>query len=209
MKKFLLSLFAGSLLAAVVAIAAPRDFGPAGTNGLSAEEQQKLAAGEVVFTKSVSGADTKSALIQAALVFNQPPEKVWQLLSATEDQIKYLSDIEELQIIKKAPTEDCIEFSLNVAFIDIVYRVIHKFDKSNMYFHWGLDPTFDNSLNDLQGFWRFYPYGEGKTLARYGSTLSVSAVVPSFVEDYMTRKNLPKALDDVKKYVDSGGTWHK
>ena len=41
------------------------------------------------------------------------------------------------------------------------------------------------------------------------SVTRTSAAVPSFVEDYLTRKNLPKALGAVKKYVDSGGTWRR
>jgi ribosome-associated toxin RatA of RatAB toxin-antitoxin module len=209
MKKILFAILSLTLFTVAATFAAPRDFGAEGTNGLTEDQKKKLATGEIVFTKSISGDETKSALIQAALVFNQSPEKVWALLSRTEDQAKYLNEVEELQVIKKSATEDCIEFTLDVAFIELVYRVIHKFDRANLYFHWALDPTFDNSLNQLNGFWRFFPYGEGKTLARYGSNLSVSAVVPSFVENYMTRTNLPKALADVKKYVDSGGTWRK
>ncbi len=185
------------------------DFGPDGLKGLDDAQKATLAAGESVLTKTISRSGDQRALIEVAVVYNQPVEEVWRLLSNTENQLKYIDELKDLKVINKKPTEDNIEFIVKFFFMDITYRVIHKFDHANYYMHWGIDPNFDNSIRDLRGFYRFYPYGEGKTLSRYGTRVTVINLIPRFVEDYLIKKNLPKALAGVKKYVDSGGTYHK
>jgi len=71
-----------------------------------------------------------------------------------------------------------------------------------------LDPDYNNDLNGLEGFWRLYPYGEGKTLARYGSNISVK-YVPGWIESVFKKRGVKKALLSVKKYIDSGGKYRK
>ncbi|MEN6474031.1 MAG: hypothetical protein ABFD81_08460 [Syntrophaceae bacterium] len=189
-------------------LAAVPDFGPDGLKGLETSQQQKLAQGEIVFTFTNSATQAHSGLIEAAVVFNQTPEQTWNLLYHTEDQAKYLKELEEAKIIAKNPLKDTIEFRVKAAFLTFVYRVNHNFDHAGMNFWWALDPTFKNDLTDLRGYWRFYPYGQGKTLARYGSTVSLKNV-PSFIEDMFKKSGVARSLASVKKYVDSGGAYHK
>ncbi len=207
MKKAILAMI--SLAVIGISFDTMPDFGHDGLKGLDNAQKVILSSGESVLTKTISRSGVKRALIEVAVVFNQPIDEVWKLLSNTENQIKYIEELKDLKIIKKAPVEDNIEFMLEFFYIDITYRVIHKFDHANYYYHWGLDPNFDNSIQDLRGFYRFYPYGEGKTLARYGTRVSVVKLIPRFIEDFLIKKNLPKALASMKKYVDSGGTYHK
>jgi len=188
--------------------AAVPDFGQDGLKGLDASQVKKLANGEIVFTFTDSATQAHSGLIEAAVVFNQTPEQTWHLLSRTEDQAKYLKELEEARKIAKSPLQDTIEFKVKAAFLTFLYRVNHNFDRSGMNFWWALDPTFKNDLVDLRGYWRFYPYGQGRTLARYGSTVSLKKV-PAFIEDMFKKSGVARSLTSVKKYVDSGGTYHK
>ncbi|HQP31256.1 MAG TPA: SRPBCC family protein [Deltaproteobacteria bacterium] len=188
--------------------AAVPDFGQDGLKGLDASQVKKLANGEIVFTFTDSATQAHSGLIEAAVVFNQTPEQTWNLLSRTEDQAKYLKELEEARKIAKSPLQDTIEFKVKAAFLTFVYRVNHNFDRSGMNFWWALDPTFKNDLVDLRGYWRFYPYGQGRTLARYGSTVSLKKV-PAFIEDMFKKSGVARSLASVKRYVDSGGTYHK
>jgi hypothetical protein len=75
--------------------------------------------------------------------------------------------------------------------------------------YWTLDPGYpENDLNDLTGYWQLYPYGDGKTLARYGSYISFKSI-PQFIENRYLKSSIKDALDSVKKYVDSYGTYRK
>jgi len=191
-----------------LSLAAVPDFGPDGLKGLDAHQQQKLARGEIVFAFTDSATQAHSGLIEAAVVFNQSPEQTWNLLYRTEDQEKYLKELEEAKVIAKSPFKDTIEFKVKAAFLTFLYRVNHNFDRAGMNFWWALDPTFKNDLVDLRGYWRFYPYGQGMTLARYGSTVSLKKV-PAFIEDMFKKSGVERSLVSVKKYVDSGGVYHK
>lgn len=194
-----------SLLCGTVLIALP-EFGIDGLAGLTAEQKKQLEAGKIVFATVGSVTTSESELIYAAIVFNQPLEETWRLISRTEDQIKYLSDIDELKIINKGGASDNIQFTVSAGPFSKTYRVIHRFSPGKKGFEWGLDPSFSNDLQKLTGFWRFYPFGEGKTLARYGSNVSIRNV-PAWVESLFKKKGITQALNQVKKYVDSGGTW--
>jgi len=180
-------------------------FGPDGLSGLTGAQRQDLDKGKIVFSTTDAGG---SALIEAAVVFDVPLQEAWRLLSRTEDQIKYLKEIYELNIIKTEPALNIQEFKLKIAFLDIVYRVVHRFDEANQYIDWSMDPSFDNGLEDLRGFWRFYPYGQGRCLARYGSNVSVRNI-PNWIEAIFKKSGVKKSLIAVKRYVDSGGTYHK
>lgn len=188
-----------------VLIALP-EFNSDGLNGLSAAQKQELAAGKIVFATVGSISASDSELIYAAIVFDRPIEETWRLISRTEDQIKYLSSIDNLKIIRKGGPTDNIEFSVSAGPFTKTYRVIHRFSPEKMGFEWGLDPTFDNDLQKLTGFWRFYRFGDGKTLARYGSNVAIRGV-PGWVESLFKKKGITEALGQVKKYVDSGGAW--
>ncbi|MBP7583800.1 MAG: SRPBCC family protein [Spirochaetes bacterium] len=204
MKRIAISIILVALCVPVV-FALP-DFGNVGLNGLTEAQKQQLAAGKIVFATVGSIAKSDSELIYAAIVFNRPVEETWKLISRTEDQNKYLSSIDDLKIIRKGGPTDNIEFSVSAGPFTKTYRVIHRFSPEKKGFEWGLDPTFDNDLQKLTGFWRFYDFGDGRTLARYGSNVSIRGV-PGWVESLFKKKGITEALGQVKQYVDSGGTW--
>lgn len=185
------------------------DFGPDGLAGLTLEQKQKLAQGEIILLESVVKTPGEKTLIEAALVFNKPPEEVWRFLSKTEDQVKYLDEVKKVTVIFKSSTGDNLEFTIKLLTKIFVYRQVHQFDEKNLHFRWRLDHDFKSDIKELNGFWRFYPFGSGKTLARYGSRVLLRFSVPDFIQTALTKNNLSRALQSVKKFVNSGGTWEK
>ncbi len=204
-------LFLSLILIPALTFASLPDFGTDGLKGLSEKQLKKINKGKILFStkdKSAGEDGKKQSLIEAVLVFDKPVNETWELLAKTEDQIKYLKEIKEVNVIDQNALENINEFKLKAVFFTLIYRVHHEFDKSNNYFHWTLDPNFKNDLADLKGFWKFYPYGENKTLVRYGSNVSLKKV-PDWVEALFKKGGVKKSLKCVKKYVDSGGTWRK
>jgi hypothetical protein len=171
--------------------------------GLTAEQREDLADGKIVFSTTDTDADEESTLVEAALIFDEPPEYVWEVLYRTEDQIKFLEEVKEVRIIEKEELQDNIEFKLKVLFMTFVYRLIHHFEQDDLHIHWGLDPSFDNDLLYLRGFWKLHPYGEGKTLARYGSDVSLKNV-PRWIQSLFKKRGVAKSLEAVREYIDSG-----
>ena len=200
----------GSILLLAVAITAQggNRFGPQGLKGLSKADQARLAKGEIIFSTETKNDESKegNALVEATVVFDATPQEVWKLLYRTETQIRYLEEIEEVKLLKKEATEDLVQFKVGVAWIDVEYRVIHHFKPKDLSYRWELDKSYKSDLVALQGYWHFYPYGNGKTLGRYGSNVSVKNV-PSFIEAMFKKNGVKKALRAVRRYINSKGTW--
>ena len=192
------------------AVAAVPDFGNDGLKGISESQMKEITDGKIIVNTSDDTIDettqAKSSLITAVLIFNKPPEEVFNLLYRSEDQIKFLEELKDVKVISRTDTQNDIEFKTRAAVFTFVYRVIHHFDKNNLYMYWAMDKSFKNDLQDLRGFWKFYPYPGGKTLARYGSNVSIKGV-PDWVENIFKKSGVKNALTNVKKYVDTGWTY--
>ncbi len=201
MKKIVILLFFIVAFSSLASAAEP-DFGVDGMKGISIEEQKMLADGKIVF--STTDKSKENALIESAIVFNQPIEETWNLLSKVEIQDRYLQEIKKIKLTSKNPVK--VEFGLKILFMSIWYQCQYQFNKPDYYFDWHLDPTYKNEINQLKGFWKLYPYGNNKTLARYGSNVVVKGV-PDFVQGAFKKSGVEKALHATKKFVDSGGTW--
>lgn len=190
--------------------AAVPDFGNDGLKGISESQMKEITDGKIVVNTSDDTIDettqAKSSLITAVFIFNKPPEEVFNLLYRSEDQIKFLAELKDVKVISKSDTQNDIEFKTRAAVFTFVYRVIHHFDRNNLYMYWAMDKSFKNDLQDLRGFWKFYPYPGGKTLARYGSNVSIKGV-PDWVENIFKKSGVKNALTNVKKYVDTGWTY--
>ncbi len=181
------------------------DFGPDGLAGLSDVQIWRLTRGEVILPEGVTKTADGKTLIGAALVFSRPPDEAWRLLSKTEDQHLYVNEVKKVEVISRESTQDLLEFTVRIMGQKIVYRQIHHYDEPDLYFRWELDRSFKSPVKDLEGYWRLYPFAGDRTLARYGSRVSMRLVVPQSIQTALTKKNLPSALRSVKKYVDSGG----
>ncbi|MDV6344048.1 hypothetical protein [Nitrosomonas sp. Is37] len=203
-KKNIKGVFGILCLISTLSFAVTPDFGSDGLKDLNTEQKQRLINGEIVFTVTDLARQEHSGLIQAAVIFNQLPEKTWNLLNRIEDQVKYLEELEEIKVIAKSPQQETVEFKARYAFLTFNYRVNLTFDKEGLSLFWRLDPKFNNDLLELRGFWRFYPFGQGKTLGRYGCIISVKGI-PTFIEDIFKKDLIARSLASMKKYVDSGG----
>ncbi len=178
--------------------------------GLSVTDTADLEAGKIVVLKQDSGEGrSKKSLIKASLIFDRPIDEVWRLIKCTECQKQYLPDLRESKLVKSSSDDNITEFLLKITVFNIRYRVYHKFQNDIYRAQWHLDPGYNNDLKELYGYWQFYRLDDNRTLARYGSKVDVGVMIPGFIEDYLTRKDLPKALDAVKKWVDSDGKYRK
>ncbi len=182
--------------------AAEPNFGADGLNGINAEQKKMLTEGKIVF--STQDKSKENSLIEAVIVFNQPIESTWSLLTKVDAQDKYLSEIKKIKLASKDPVK--VEFGLKILFLSVWYQCQYQFNKPNYYFDWRLDPTYKNELNSLSGFWKLYPYGSSKTLARYGSNV-IAKGIPDWIQGAFKKSGVEKALKATKSFVDSGGTW--
>jgi len=182
---------------------------PEAWKGLTAEQIARVKKGEIVLLdKDTSEAGQQKRMIEAAMIFDQPIEVAWKLFRKTELQDRYLPDLESCTLVSRDQKGDLVDFHVKLV-ININYRIHHVYDDENCYLHWGLDPGYDNDMKRVDGFWRLYKIDGQHTLARYGTWVEVSSIIPDFLMERLTKSNLPVNMEAVYKYINSGGTFRK
>ncbi len=182
---------------------------PQAWEGLTEDQVKKVKAGEIVILDEdkSEGADQKR-FIRAAMIFDQPLEKTWKLFKATEKQHRYLPDLDSCELVQRDDKGDKVDFHVKLI-LNIDYRIMHHYDEENYKLWWHLDPDFDNDMKQVDGYWQLFKLDDKRTLARYGTRVEVTSIIPEFVMKKLTRDNLPVNMEAAYKYIQSGGEYVK
>ncbi len=179
---------------------------------LSEKDQATLKKNGLVVNHrddTVEGQSDLKGSITAYLIVNASRQKAFRMLTDTTTQVNYVPHLEKSVLVKRDGNVEVTEFKVGVSFITVDTQVIHQWWPEVSRLAWTLNPEFDNDLKTQIGYYNFYSIDENTALLEFGTILVTSPLVPSFVQNYMIRRDLPEALGNVKKYVDSGGTYRK
>lgn len=187
---------------------APGDQDPEAYKGLSKEQIERVKKGEVLILDRPETVEGRQ-MITAAMVFNQDIDTVWGLLTARSRQEEYLPRLDRSIPVGKSDAGDVIEIHVKILTMDIVYRTVGTADKTKYQSSWKLDPNFKNDMKEISGFYHFYWIDDQHTLARYGTWVQTGIGLPSSVQEFLIKRDLPESLAAQKKWVDSNGTWRK
>jgi len=177
---------------------------------LTSQQWETLNKGEIILTNEIKITNgEKNNLIGAYLIYSKPITTVWNIILHPEKYDTVLPDLYKSPFVKKTDKIYVVDNVVKIAFIKIKYRVVHYLFPEQFYLNWTMDPNYDNDLKYFYGEWQFYPLPNGKTLGKYLAIVNTSSLIPGFIERKLTRDNIPKNMEAFKKWVDSGGKWHK
>jgi hypothetical protein len=169
-----------------------------------AERREALLEERLVLLPSDGQAEGQ---VEALVLFAQPADRVWELLLARERQREYRPELTSLAVVEQTGDGVVEEQHLKIAFLSVAYRLRDRFDADTRTITWQLDPSFESTLEHVSGYWELHPLDAERTLARFGTRVSVSAAVPGFLQNGITRKNVPESLENTRQWVDSNGRW--
>lgn len=72
-----------------------------------------------------------------------------------------------------------------------------------------LDPKYPNDLRVLSGKWQFFRVDDKHTLGRNSMWIEPNFPIPQRIQEYLIKMDLPNALNNLKLWIDSGGTYRK
>lgn len=147
------------------------------------------------------------SFIMAYVIFGQPIDRTYHLLSQSARQIEFRPELTSIETIEVSESGGIDVQRLKILFQRYVYYLEYRLDPRKRRIEWRLDTRFDNDLEDVEGFWEFYAMADDRTLGRSGTSVNVGRAVPAFLQDWITRKNLPKTMERARKWVNSEGTW--
>jgi len=173
-------------------------------DGLPKDLVEELMEERMVLLKTDA---SQKDLVQALVLFSQPPERAWELLIQRERQKEYRPELTDISIVSRTETGLVEEQHLRIAFLSVGYRLDDRLDPETRTLTWQLDPSFESPLEHVSGYWELHPLDGGRTLARFGTRVNVSSAVPGFLQNGITRKNVPETLDNTRQWIDSDGRW--
>lgn len=165
---------------------------------------ERLHERKVVLLPSEPG---QEQFVSALVIFDQPRSRVMRLLAQTARQQEFRPELDGVETLEKTQDGVVDEHRLKILFVRIQYRLRNHFDYEQSRMWWELDPRFESSVRDLRGFWELYELEQERTLGRFGSRVDLGPALPSWLQDYATRKNVPATVDNIRRWIDSGGTY--
>jgi hypothetical protein len=166
------------------------------------EETNVVVMQEVREEGALSG-----GIITSYVMFEPPIDQVYGLLSQSERQVEFRPELTSIETIEMAALGPVDEQRMKILFQRYIYHIEYRLQPAQQRIEWHLDERFENDLDRVSGFWELFATDDGHTLGRSGTSVDVGAHVPGFLQDWITRKNLPRTMERVRKWVDSGGTY--
>ena len=145
--------------------------------------------------------------VRALVLFERPRAEVLELLTSTTRQREYRPELTRVEVVDTSDHANVAEYKLRFMLTSLSYRVREAWDPSAGRVWWSLDPTFDNGLRVLDGLWELRALNDRRTLGRFSTRIDLGPALPAFLQDYATRKKLPESMEQVRRWVDSGGKW--
>lgn len=149
----------------------------------------------------------RGGMISSYVLFEKPVDDVYGLLAQSSRQVEFRPELTSIETVEMGTQGPIDEQRLKILFQRYRYRIEFRLSPEQHRIEWLLDERFDNDLAAVSGFWELYQMADGRTLGRSGNSVDVGPAVPAFLQDWITRKNLPRTMERVRRWVDSGGTY--
>jgi len=175
-------------------------------------EQKSLLRGEVVY-KSIKTTDSEGKLSgygQSMVLVNATPEKAWEIFTQFDKQAEYFPRKTVSAVLDSKPGFALVQKKFKFYWVTIAYVNQYRIDAKNHRIDFAIDQSKPHDIKDSAGFFLFEKVEPQKTLFIYGVTrLSTGIAMPAVVQEYMQKKDLPAVADNVRKRIESNGTWKK
>ncbi len=162
---------------------------------------------EELFEEKVVLLTGEGAYVEALVIFEQPKKRALRLLAQTGRHAEFRPELERVETIRSGRSVSVDAHRMKVVFMTIDYRLLSRFDWKNARISWELDPDFENGVRALEGYWQMHELEPQRTLALFGSRVDVGPALPLWLQEAATRKNVPEAVERVRRWVDSNGTY--
>jgi hypothetical protein len=177
---------------------------------LTAAERKTLQTeGQLLLNEDQSTEGSFAGYIKAVAIFNKPKQRVYDLITTPADQILYLPRLSIAETVERPKNGELTRFQIKVLFTRTNFRVRHWYYPETSRLEWFLDPEFNNDIKLQEGFWQLYQIDENTTVGEYGTLVDTGLAVPSAIQDFFAKKDIPKALDGMRKWVDTDGKYRR
>jgi hypothetical protein len=147
--------------------------------------------------------DSDDGRVTAWVVFEAPVEATYLLLSQTERQEEYRSELQEVRRIVVERQRRIDEHRIRILFLSVRYLLEYRFDPASRRIEWKLVEGRASPLEHVSGSWQLRPLGRDRTLARFETTVRIGKGLPNALQDRVTRSRVPGTLEASMRWVNA------
>ena len=158
--------------------------------------RQKLDRGEIVVGLKNVG---ESKYVTGSVVINEPPEKVWPIVSNPfEFKGRISPRMKEVQMMVDKRERSVMRVEMDVILIPHFNYVVESLydNAEHIEFH-----RLGGTLKDFRGTWEMTPLENGRTELSYSMFIDPGFFVPQWLIREGVKSELPHTLDAVRKRV--------
>jgi hypothetical protein len=187
---------------------APTDKDPRAYKGLTRQQINEVRAGKVVLLDKLEKFEGRY-MVTAVVMFNQDIDTVFNLLNQSWRHPEFQPQLVSCKVVKKWDTGLVAESHVKVLFMDARWREVIEYGKAPYYRTNDLDPSYPNDVKVLSGRWQFFWVDNKHTLGRDSMWIEPNFPIPESIQEYLIKYDLPNAVNNLRRWIDSGGTYRK
>ena len=169
--------------------------------GLSADQQHRLAAGEVVVLDTLPpGASTSAGGGTAVALVRAAPERVWSVLVDYRGHPRYYPRVVSAELVEADAQHALVRYVVGIGPFSFGFYMIKYPDPVRRRIEWHLDANRPNNFfRENTGYWQVDPT-EGGSLVIYA--IAVRTILPGFVTRGAERESLVDTIKKLRKVVE-------
>jgi carbon monoxide dehydrogenase subunit G len=176
------------------------------------EEWKRLQKGEVIIKEvPARNPDGSQRMDFQAKIFVKADRKTtWKHLRDYEKFPEFMPNTIVCKIIKKDGEVYWVHYEVKVMKIRVKYDLRVEGKELYKRIEWKLDKSKPHTIRNTYGYWLLEdaPGGAGAVIS-YSAFVDTGIPAPEALAKKAAKKSFPQIVKNVKKRVESGGTWKK
>jgi ribosome-associated toxin RatA of RatAB toxin-antitoxin module len=159
--------------------------GAASANTFSADEQARLAAGEVVRHPLDANANREGYLGGTSYtVVDAPPDVVYRAMADFGSFPNVFPRTLGADVISDRGDRKVVKMTQGTSLLSVSFYVLNRLDEAARKISWELVRDQPHDLDDTRGYWQVDAYGEGQSLLTYVNVINIGhgAVLSLFAD---------------------------
>jgi hypothetical protein len=181
-------------------------------NRFTIEERKKLKAGETVYRYAeIKDEDGKTrGRAWSSVIVKTPIDQCFKIFLEFDKHHLFIPRKTKSEVIKTWENKTLVHNEFDFYLLKVEYTSLFTVDEKEHRVDYDMAPEYKHDINDTEGYFHFEKIDDTRTLFTYAVTkVDTGLTVPSFVMEYLTSRDLPNVVLNVRKRIESRGKWTK
>jgi len=175
---------------------------------LNLRDYEKLRKGDVIIKTNYRAPGVPEDIgsqIAAIVYLKAPVQRIWNTLADWKSYKNIIPNVQEVRLIEREDNRFLLYFNLSLSVRNIEYYLNYYFFKEENLVTFQLDRNKENNFRRFHGYFKFDQIdapGEDRVQVVYSVDVELGKFFPEFIKNYFAKKDMPKVIENLKKWVE-------